>query len=165
MSAARRLKLPALLLGVALAGCTPPYIDEAWLPFAKDYYKGCAREACPIALEAMSLDQLYAVHLYGRRFHPWRGMSGEFARRGAAAVPYLRTKLAAARDGGEVGSIFEAFQAMRRSRTFEPRSDAVLIAAIREAASRVKDPGHYLRDQAEEIATGEPGSSGVRVEK
>ena len=155
MSAARRFKLPALIGALALAACTPPYIDKAQLRFAKDYYKGCAREACPMSLEAMSLDQLYAVHLYGRRFHPWRGMSGEFARRGAGTIPFLRARLGAARDGGEVGSIFEIVRAMERLGTFDPRSDPGLIASIQEAASRVKDPGYYLRDEADDIETGE----------
>ena len=157
MSAARP-KLPLLLTFLALAACTPSYIDEAQLAFAKDYYKGCAREACPMSPDAMSLDQLYAVHLYGRRFHPWRSLAEPFARRGEAAIPFLRARLDAARDGGEVGSIFEIFQAMRRSGTFEVRSDPALIAAIRGAAGRVKHPGRFLRNEAEMLATGGAGA-------
>ena len=157
MSAARS-RLPLLLGLLVLAACTPPYIDKAQLPFARDYYKGCAREACPMRPEDMSLDQLYAVHLYGRRFHPWRSLAEPFARRGGAAIPFLRARLDAARDGGEVGSIFEIFQAMRRSGTFEVRSDPGLVAAILSAVGRVKHPGRYLRDEAEMLATGGAGA-------
>lgn len=105
----------------------------------------------------MSLDQLYAVHLYGRRFHPWRGMSGEFARRGPAAIPFLRAKLAAARDGGEIGSIFNIFREMRRIGTFEPRSDPQLIALVEAAAGRNGDDyAQWVRESAERLKSGAP---------
>lgn len=141
----------ALLIGA----CTPPYIDKAQLRFAKDFYRGCDRDRCAVDERNLSLDQLYAIHLYGRSFHPWRSRTGEFVRRGAETIPFLRARLEAARDGGEIGSLFEIFQAMRRAGSYDIGGDRPLVAAIQAAAHRVKDPGFHLRDQADEIETGE----------
>lgn len=68
---------------LALAACTPPYIDKAYLPSAKDYYRACGWQSdCSAPADALSLDRVYAVHLYGRSFHPWRSAAGHVARRG-----------------------------------------------------------------------------------
>jgi len=138
-----------------LAACTPPYIDEQHLAFEKDHCRGCDGEQWAASAAGLPIDGLYALHLYGRSFHPWRGLSGLLADRPAEAVPLLRTRLAAATSGGEVGSIFDAFEAMQRKGTYDVRGDASLIASIQAAAHRVDDPGFHLRDQADEIETGE----------
>jgi hypothetical protein len=140
----------------ALSACTPPYVEKAHLSVAKDYYRSCGWSAdCRAAADALPMDQLYAVHLYGRSFHPWRSAAGHIARRGEAAVPLLREKLAAARDGGEISSLFEIFTAMQDLKSFDVRSDPSLVSLIQDAAHRVDDPGYFLRDEADELETGE----------
>lgn len=150
--------LSGLVAGAAaalLSGCTPTYIDEAYLPFAKEYYRSCERGQCPVPVETLSLDQLYAVHVYGGKYHHGRSRADEFARRGREAVPFLRAKLLAARKPGEVGDIFGLFKAMRRAGTYDVRTEPALVALIQAAAHRVKDPGYILRDTADELETGE----------
>lgn len=161
-----RLAILAALAGAAvqLAACRPPYVDTRYVPVAQDYYRTCGWAAdCTAAADALPLDQLYAVHLYGRSFHPWRGAAGHLARRGAPAMPFLKGKLGAARDGGEIASLFEVFDAMHDSGSFDVRGDAALIAAIQAAAHRVDDPGFFLRDQADELETGERRPFSVSV--
>lgn len=150
--------MAAATAALAVAACfpVPGYVEKAHIPVAQQFYRSCDRGSdCRAAADALPLDQLYAVHTYGRSFHPWRSAASHIARRGAAAVPFLRKRLAAARGGGEVSSIFEVFTAMRDSNSFDVRRDPSLVALIQRSANRVDDPGFFLRDEADELETGE----------
>ncbi len=157
MSSALRRLTP--LAAMALAGCFPtlypgPSADYD-LAFARSWSaERQAGDATPV--ERLSLEQLYAVHRFGlARVHPSRGRADEFARRGAAAVPFLRAKLEGERSWGQVGSILEAFKAMQDAGTYDVRRDPSLVALIQRAAGRYGDDPHAtVRNLADELETG-----------
>ena len=152
-------RLLVALAGLALAGCLPLYPGPSGdydLTFAKTYYRNTTLANPPRSPEELTLDQLYAAHRYGlNKMHPARGMSGEFARRGAAAAPYLRAKLERQQSFGQVASILEAYKAMQESGSYDVRSDPEVIALIKRSADLYpKDPYHTVRDMADELETG-----------
>jgi hypothetical protein len=153
----RRRLVP--LLALALWGCPGPLYPgpdgDYDGRFAASWYEAERRGEAAVPLEQLTVEQLWAVHRYGlNRMHPSRGMSGEFARRGAAAVPFLRAMLERQRSYGEVGSILEALRAMQDRGTVDPRTDLGLIALIQRSARAYDDPYAHVRDIADEIETG-----------
>ena len=98
--------LPCLLL----AGCIPPKSSKDYsVPFARSYWATPAAQRP--TLSSLTMEQLYSLNQYGRRaFHPWRTMAPAFGCRGAAAVPYLKTKIAPK----TVGGLLETLAWMRR---------------------------------------------------
>lgn len=147
------------LAALALPGCLPLYpgpSSDYDLAFAKGYYKNVSYIQEHPNAPGLTLDQLYAVHRYGlNKMHPARSMNAEFARRGAAAEPYLKAKLEQQQSFGQVASILEAFKAMQDAGSYDVRSDPALVARIRRsAAAYPKDPYHTLNDLADELETG-----------
>lgn len=146
--------VPALMAAACFP--VPGYVEKAYIPVAQQFYRSCERGSdCTAAADALPIEQLFAVHAYGRSFHPWRSAASHIARRGPAAVPFLRRQLANARGGGEVSSIFEVLTAMQDMKTFDVRTDPSLVALVQQAAHRFDDPGFFLRDEADELETGE----------
>ena len=156
LTSLRNVAAPMAALMAVACFPVPGFVDKAHVPVAQQYYRGCERgSGCTAAADALPLDQLFAVHAYGRSFHPWRSAANHIARRGPAAVPFLRERLAGARGSGEVAVIFEVFTAMQDTKSFDVRSDPALVALIQQAAHRFDDPGYFLRDEADELETGD----------
>jgi len=145
---------------IALSGCFftlyPGPGGDYDPAFASSFYSGQRPGAPVTGAEQLTVEQLYSVHRFGlNRMHPARSMNGEFARRGAAAVPYLRAKLEAQQSWGQVASILEIFRAMQDAGSFDARDDPALVAVIQRTAHAYPvRPYSALRDMADEIETG-----------
>jgi hypothetical protein len=151
----RRL-LPFLAL--ALAACMPPLYPgksgDYDVAVGKAWAKSHGWSGWQEGAETLTLDQLYAIHRYGlNKIHPSPTMNAEFARRGAAAAPFLRSKLESATTYGQVGSIFEALLAMQEAGSYDVSTDSAFVAVIQSQAARWPDKYEYLRDKADELET------------
>lgn len=149
-----KAKFLPLLASLALAGCIPilpgPHGDYD-IAFARSYFRSGA-SADP---RTLTVPQLYAAHRYMESStHPSRGLTGEFIRRGAETVPFLRSQLAQPQSLSQLSAVLDLFKAMQTAGAFDPRSDPALIALIQQAANSQYEAGSLLRDRADELETG-----------
>jgi hypothetical protein len=149
------MRLALLAFGLLLAACVPPtHSSDYSVPFAKAYWAAPPEARPPPS--SLTPEQLYALNQYGRRaFHPWRTMAPAFGCKGAAAVPFLKTKIRP----GTVGGLLELFVWMRWMGTYEPSADADLMQRIRTAYADM--PKSLREAYASDLAAVEalPGSN------
>jgi hypothetical protein len=140
--------------GLLLAACFPPTHSEDYnVPFARGYWRADASARTP--LSELSVEQLYALNEYGRRaFHPWRSVGGPIACRGAAAIPFLKSKISPR----NMGTMLEIIIWMRWLETYDVDGDADLQARLRSAfAAMPKDLRTLYADNLA-LAEGRPAS-------
>lgn len=160
VAAARSFRLWLVpVAALALAGCWTLYpgpSDDYDVRFAQGFYSAQRSGSGAMPVEQLTDEQLYAVHRLGlNRMHPARSMNAEYARRGGAAVPFLRAMLERQRSFGQVGSILEALKAMQDAGSYDVRQDPALVALIgRTARSYGDDPYKTLVNLADELETG-----------
>ena len=148
----RWLLLPLLFLLTACPIVPPMHSSDYDVAFARAYGRGRSAAEWERPPRDLSVEQLYALQRHGRlAFHPWRSVAAAFACRGAAAVPFLKTRIRER----TFGSLVEVFRWMRLMNTYDVAGDADLIARLRGAYAAM--PGTLRRAYAGDLAfvTGE----------
>ena len=134
-----------------LEGRGDDYDDE----FAEDYCKRCDYREYVAGLGSLSIDQLYSLQRYeGETKMLGRNIDHVMARRGAAAIPFLKQKLA--RPGSDVmlWTIMSTLELMRDLGTYDVTGDAELMRLGEAAVQRVAPDLGPLSVQLERLKTG-----------
>jgi hypothetical protein len=134
-----------------LQGRGKDYDDE----FAEDYCKRCDYREYVAGLGPLSVEQLYSLQRYeGETKMFGRNIDHAMARRGAAAIPFLKRKLAGPGSDVMVWTIMSTLEVMRDLGTYDVTGDAELMRLTETAVQRVApDPGP-LSVQLERLKTG-----------
>ena len=127
------LRLTIILGGLITLGCGQPPLEQSF--FNKPAAGRVER------LRQYSLEDQYKIFRYGndRIEPPAMELADPIAERGSSAVPFLRARLDSAVDDQAIRDIVLIFQTMARSRTYEVRSDASLMAELTSKVAQVKN--------------------------
>jgi hypothetical protein len=94
-------------------------------------------------LRQFSLDDQYRLFRYGNdRFEPpLTGLVKPIAERGQNAVPFLLEKLNSHADDITVRDVLSLFETMGSIKSYDVKSDALVMDTLRSRVSTMKDPG------------------------
>jgi hypothetical protein len=123
--------------------------------FAREYCRRCDYRDYVAGLDRLPLEQLYALQRYkGDKLALSGNVDHFMARRGAAAIPFLKAKLAGPGSDVMVWNIVSTIELMRDLGTYDVTGDAELMRLAEAAVMRVApDPGP-LTVQLERLRSG-----------
>lgn len=130
--------------------------DDYDRDFARAYCRDCDYLDWVAGLDSLGIEQLYAVQRFGweARTYP-RDIDDHVARRGAAAIPFLKARLAAGGSGFMVWNIFSVLQRMQKEGHYDVLGDAELMRLAAAAATDVEGGwSGYVRQNLEDLRNG-----------
>jgi hypothetical protein len=94
-------------------------------------------------LRQYSLEDQYRLFRYGNdRFEPpLTGLARPIAERGSSAIPFLLEKLKQQADDITVRDVLLVFETMGSIKSYDVKSDAVVMGALRSRVSTMNDAG------------------------
>lgn len=138
------LKLVFVAAVFLVAGCS--FAAESQLrstcdPWLGTFYKRSLKERIA-TFDSYDLENKYWIFICGNQvIHPPAIYLAEpFAKQSAAAVPFLKTKLAQADDDLTIRDIVLVFAEMQRQRSYNVSKDSDLVKLITEKVNGMHDP-------------------------
>lgn len=124
--------------------------------FARSYCRECDYLEWTEGLEALSIEQLYAVQRFGWEGRDWpRDIDDQVARRGASAIPFLKQRLRAGGSGFMVWNILSVLQRMQQGGHYDVLGDAELVQLAEAAVNRVEGGwAGYVRQNLADLRLG-----------
>jgi hypothetical protein len=134
-----------------LEGRGKDYDDD----FAEDWCRRCDYREFIAGLDALTLDQLWSIQRYEAETRLLgRNVDHFMARRGAAAVPFLKAKLAEPTSDVMVWNAMSTLELMRDLGTYDVRGDAELMGLAEAAVLRADPNPGPLQVQLERLRAG-----------
>jgi len=126
----------SLVCCIVFAGCTNHRLEREF------FFKNPAATRAD-RLRQYSLEDQYRLFRYGNdRFEPpLTGLAKPIAERGRSAIPFLLEKLNPQADDITVRDVLSLFETMGSIKSYDVKSDALVVDTLRSRVSTMKDAG------------------------